>query len=69
MKNYYLIFLLIASILIIIKSKETFIGILSPSKKNMPYDLRCEPKIEKKNFLFRNSSINYYVRPKCLKTI
>ena len=39
----------------------------SPSTRNMSYDLRCEPKIPKLNYLFRNSSIQPYYRKKCLE--
>ena len=39
----------------------------SPSTRNMSYDLRCEPKIPKTNYLFRNSSIQPYYRQKCLE--
>ncbi len=50
------------------KNKESFRLFYesSPSTRNMSYDLRCEPKIPKLNFLFRNSSIQPYYRLKCL---
>ena len=40
----------------------------SPSTRNMSYDLRCEPKIPKKDYYFRSSSIQPFIRPKCLKS-
>lgn len=40
----------------------------SPPKRNMSYDLRCDPYIEKKNTgPFRESTIDHYYRPKCLE--
>ncbi len=39
---------------------------MSPPKRNISLDLRCEPKIPKKNYGFYNSTIDYYERPKCL---
>ena len=38
----------------------------SPSTRNMSYDLRCEPKIPKRDYYFRSSSIQPFIRPKCL---
>jgi hypothetical protein len=38
----------------------------TPQKRNMSLDLRCEPEIPKRHYLFGNSSIDYYYRPKCL---
>ncbi len=38
----------------------------SPTRRNMPYDLRCMPYIPKRNFAWNNSSYGYYYRPKCL---
>ena len=41
--------------------------IMSPPKRNMPLDLRCEPPNPKLNTgPFRQSTIDYYYRPKCL---
>jgi len=39
---------------------------MSPPKRNMSLDLRCEPEIPKKKYPFHNSTIDYYYRPKCL---
>ena len=39
---------------------------MSPPKRNMTLDLRCEPEIPKKKYPFHNSTIDYYYRPKCL---
>jgi|APSaa5957512493_1039668.scaffolds.fasta_scaffold145072_2 hypothetical protein len=49
-------------------NKEQFFPFyeMSPSKRNMSLDLRCEPEIPKKKYPFHNSSIDYYYRPKCL---
>ena len=51
-----------------LKNTEFFpFGQLSPLKRNMPLDLRCEPEIPKKHHgPWRQSSIDYYYRPKCL---
>lgn len=38
----------------------------SPSTRNMSYDLRCEPKIPKKDTHFFSSSIQPYYRERCL---
>ena len=38
----------------------------SPSTRNMTYDLRCEPKIPKRNYAFMGSSIEPLIRPRCL---
>ncbi len=65
---YIIIFLLIVTFFILVK-KESFIGKLSPLKKNMPYDPRCIVKIPKRKTPFYNSDYEYYVRPKCLKVI
>ena len=35
--------------------------------ENMSCDIRCEPKIPKRDFVFRNSSIDYYYRPNCIR--
>lgn len=40
---------------------------MSPPKRNMSLDLRCEPEIPKKKYPFHNSTIDYYYRPKCLE--
>ena len=37
--------------------------------RNMSYDLRCEPKIKKKNYHFMGSSIEPNIQHKCLKII
>jgi len=42
---------------------------MSPPKRNMSLDLRCEPEIPKKKHPFHNSTIDYYYRPKCLGTL
>ena len=42
---------------------------MSPPKRNMSLDLRCEPEIPKKKYPFHNSTIDYYYRPKCLGTL
>jgi len=42
---------------------------MSPPKRNMSLDLRCEPEIPKKKYPFHNSSIDYYYRPKCLGSL
>lgn len=39
---------------------------MSPPKRNISLDLRCEPQIPKKKYGFYNSTIDYYERPKCL---
>lgn len=36
------------------------------STRNMSYDLRCEPKIPKNNYIFPRSSIQPNIRRKCL---
>ena len=70
MKHYILYFVMIIIVVFLLfLKKERFIGKLSPLKKNMPYDLRCIPEIKKKKLRFNNSTLEYYVRPKCLKTI
>jgi len=53
---------------VFLNSKEFFpFGQLSPLKRNMSLDLRCEPKIPKVfHSPWRQSSIDYYYRPKCL---
>ena len=69
-----MIALIIAVLLLLIhylnQKKEKFEQIwwnTSPSTRNMSYDLRCGPKIPKKDFYFRGSSIQPFIRPKCLK--
>ena len=69
--NILLILLII--LLIIVTSKKTKIEEnyrlfyeSSPSTRNMSYDLRCEPVIPKKNYYFRQSSIEPHYRRKCL---
>ena len=40
---------------------------MSPPKRNVSYDLRCDPYIPKRNLgPWRQSTIDYYHRPKCL---
>ena len=66
----FIILVLILLIFYLNKKKEKFEQIwwnASPSTRNMSYDLRCEPKIPKKDFYFRGSSIQPFIRPKCLK--
>jgi hypothetical protein len=41
----------------------------SPPKRNMSYDIRCEDPNPRIEVPFRNSSIQYYYRPKCLRGI
>ena len=66
---YIVVLLIILLFLYVLIKKESFIGKLSPLKKNMPYDPRCIVKIPKKKTPFYNSDYEYYVRPKCLKVI
>ena len=50
--------------------KENFRNVwwnVSPSTRNMSYDLRCEPRIPKKKYPFYGSSIQPLIRPKCLR--
>ena len=63
-----LLILFLLLMLISYKSYEYFpFWQMSPPKRNMSYDLRCDPYIPKKNIgPWRQSSINYYHRPKCL---
>ena len=67
-----IILVLILLIFYLNQTKEKFEQIwwnVSPSTRNMSYDLRCEPKIPKRDFYFRGSSIQPLIRPKCLKSI
>lgn len=65
------IFIILILLIILLLNKENFpYPISSPSTRNMSYDLRCEPRIPRMNMgPWRESSINYYHRPKCLKDI
>jgi len=67
-----IILVLILLIFYLNQTKEKFEQIwwnASPSTRNMSYDLRCEPKIPKRDFYFRGSSIQPLIRPKCLNSI
>ena len=71
--KYLLVLIIIVIIVYLVKNKkkddENFRLFYesSPSTRNMSYDLRCEPKILKQKFFFRNSSIQPYYREKCLE--
>ena len=69
MKKYIIFLLFIFILFFLTNSKETFLGKLSPVKRNMPIDPRCLPKTPKQKFLFHNSPHEYYVRTKCLKEV
>ena len=65
-----LVLFLILLYLVFFKKSENFEQIwwnVSPSTRNMSYDLRCEPIIPKRNYAFYGSSIEPLVRPKCLE--
>lgn len=67
-----LIVFLFLLIFIIYNKKEKFHGHqifwnVSPSTRNMSYDLRCEPRINKKNYYFSGSSIELPTQLKCLE--
>ena len=72
MNNQILLLIIIILIVYLVKNrkneKEQFRLFYesSPSTRNMSYDLRCEPKIPKLDFSFKNSSIQPYYREKCL---
>ena len=61
MNNLILLLIIIILILYIIKFRKNnnepfrLFYQSSPSTRNMSYDLRCEPKIPKKKFNFKNS--------------
>jgi len=66
-----IIVFLILLFFLIYNKKETFHGHQffwnsSPSTRNMSYDLRCEPRINKKNYYFMGSSIDLPPQFKCL---
>ena len=48
------------------KEKFTFFNIGTRSTRNMSYDLRCEPRIQKNEFNWLNSSIIHPKQYKCL---
>jgi hypothetical protein len=56
--------------LIVSRSKEDFISnffkIGSRSTRNMSYDLRCEPRIQKNEYNWLNSSIIHPKQYRCL---
>ena len=66
----YIIYILFICIFfkIFLKNQEYFpFMISSPPKRNISYDLRCDPYIPKINISpWSQSTINYYYRPKCL---
>jgi hypothetical protein len=63
-----LICLLFIFLIFFIRKYEYFpIPHMSPPKRNVSYDLRCDPYIPKRNLgPWRQSTIDYYHRPKCL---
>ena len=68
---FIFIVIIILLLLFYLNNKEQFslsplFYMSSPSTRNMSYDLRCEPKIPKKNFYFRGSSIMPKTQYKCL---
>lgn len=69
MKLFILIILLLSIIIIKLINTEHFPFLIpSPPKRNMSYDLRCDPYIPKRNISpWRQSTIDYYYRPKCLE--
>ena len=69
MKIFIIGILLLSIILIKYISIENFPFLIqSPPKRNMSYDLRCDPYIPKKNISpWGQSTIDYYYRPKCLE--
>ena len=56
--------------LIVSRSKENFISnffkIGNRSTRNMSYDLRCEPRIQKNEYNWLNSSIIHSKQYRCL---
>ena len=65
------ILILVLLIIFLNNNRENFrmFWNVSPSTRNMSYDLRCEPKIPKRNYPFYGSSIESLYRPKCLTNI
>jgi hypothetical protein len=65
------ILILVLLIIFLNNNRENFRTFwnVSPSTRNMSYDLRCEPKIPKRNYAFHGSSIEPLHRPKCLTDI
>ena len=65
------ILILVLLIIFLNNNRENFrmFWNVSPSTRNMSYDLRCEPKIPKRNYPFYGSSIESLHRPKCLTNI
>ena len=65
-----LLFSLILYLIVSSSDKENFISDLfnigTRSTRNMSYDLRCEPRIIKKNYDWLNSSIIHPIQNKCL---
>lgn len=71
--KYIIIFLVIICILVLFKFRESFfdprIGLLSPPKRNISYDIRCEPRIPyRPTGAFHQSTIYPYPRRRCLVT-
>ena len=66
MNNLLLINFLLIILLIFLCIKKEFYPIMSPSTRNMSYDLRCEPIINKQNYYFFGSSILPKKQYKCL---
>lgn len=71
-----MLFLIICLLLFIViirlfNKKEHFPFLISsPPKRNVSYDLRCDPYIPKTyNGPWAQSTIDYYYRPKCLNLI
>lgn len=82
--NHIILSIILALFIIIVgfnlkknKTTETFLIFgydepfykLSPSTRNMSYDLRCEPRIPKTNNCFKNSAIELPHQYKCLEMI
>ena len=63
-----LILILLIFLIYIFKNYEYFPSpYISQPKRNVSYDLRCDPYIPKRNLgPWRQSTIDYYYRPKCL---
>ena len=64
----FLVLLIFVYLLMIKKEYFDFpYPIMSPPKRNISYDLRCDPFIPRYyTGPFRESSIEHYYRPKCL---
>lgn len=67
----YIIIFLVIFLLVLFKFRESFydprIGLLSPPKRNISYDIRCEPSIPyRPTGAFHQSTIYPYYRRKCL---